>query len=86
VRAIYRAPFVNLNCRRVCSFVPEENARAIDVLARLGFALEGEHPDMLPTGTALSFGLLRSDRRVQRWITLPASPLGPPDLGAPATR
>lgn len=66
VRGILRYPFVQLNCRRLTAITPEENLDAQKALVRLGFRLEGVHPDALMSGAAVSYGLLR--KNAERWI------------------
>jgi RimJ/RimL family protein N-acetyltransferase len=66
IRAILRYPFVQLNCRRVTAISPEDKVDAIRFMERLGFRREGHHPEALPTGAAISLGLLRAD--AERWL------------------
>jgi len=66
IRAIVRYAFLQLNCRRLTCITPEENERAITALERVGFRREGRHPEALPTGTAVSLGLLRD--QADRWL------------------
>lgn len=66
VRAIMRYPFVQLQCKRLTSTTEAKNQRATAFLCRLGFTQEGYHPDALPTGDAVTFGLLARD--AARWI------------------
>jgi RimJ/RimL family protein N-acetyltransferase len=80
VRAILRYPFVQLRCKRLTAIIEATNQPARAFLCRLGFKLEGIHPDVFVTGTAETYGLLRSD--AQRWVAeeepleqiIPASP------------
>lgn len=66
VKGILSYPFVQLNCKRVTATVSAENRKAMAFLLRLGFRREGYHPDALPTGDAVTYGLLRKD--AARWI------------------
>lgn len=66
VRAIMRYPFAQLGCKRMTAITEATNQRARAFLARLGFQLEGIHPDALPTGDAATYGLLRD--AASRWI------------------
>ena len=66
VRAMLRYPFVQLQCARLTAVTQAENTPARAFLARLGFLQEGYHPNCLPTGDAVSYGLLASD--ATRWI------------------
>jgi RimJ/RimL family protein N-acetyltransferase len=66
VSAILRYPFVQLRCARVTAVTQSQNARARGFLCRLGFRQEGVHPDALPSGDAVSYGLLARD--ATRWI------------------
>lgn len=66
VKAIMVYPFLQLGVKRLTSTTEASNQRAIAFLCRMGFRLEGEHPDALPSGTALTFGLLRKD--AEKWL------------------
>ena len=66
IRAMLRYPFVQLSCVRLTAVTPARNVRARAFLARLGFRQEGVHPDALPGGDAVSYGLLARD--AARWI------------------
>lgn len=66
VRAIMRYPFVQLDCKRITAVTEATNQRARAFLCRLGFQLEGVHPDALPSGDACTYGLLRKD--ASRWL------------------
>ena len=66
IRAIMRYPFVQLGCKRLTAVTPARNAGARAFLRRLGFRQEGIHPDALPDGDAVSYGLLAKD--AARWI------------------
>jgi hypothetical protein len=66
VSGILRYPFVQVGCKRVSAITEGTNQRARAFLCRLGFQLEGIHPDLLPTGDGYSYGLLRKD--AARWL------------------
>lgn len=66
VRAIFRYPFVQLKCKRLTAIIEATNQPARAFLCRLGFKLEGIHPDVFPSGAAETYGLLRQD--AQRWV------------------
>lgn len=66
IRAIMRYPFVQLGCKRLTATTEATNQRARAFLCRLGFRQEGLHPDALPTGDAVTYGLLARD--AARWI------------------
>jgi len=66
VRAILGYPFLQLHCKRVTATVDSENKKARGFLLRLGFKQEGYHPDALPSGDAVTYGLLR--KHAERWI------------------
>lgn len=66
VRAMLRYPFVQLGCKRITATTEATNQRMRAFLCRLGFREEGVHPDALPTGDAVTLGLLRKD--ASRWI------------------
>lgn len=66
VRAILRYPFVQLGCKRVTAIIEASNQPARAFLQRLGFKLEGIHPDTFESGAAESYGLLLAD--AERWI------------------
>jgi|SRR5579883_235080 len=66
IGGILRYPFVQLECRRVTAITREENEEARAFMRRLGFREEGRHPEALPTGAAISLGLLRAD--AERWL------------------
>jgi len=63
--AIMRYPFIQLDCRRVTAVTEATNQPARAFLCRFGFREEGIHPDALPSGDAVTYGLLR---RECRWI------------------
>lgn len=62
-RAILRYPFIQLDCRRLTAVTEATNQPARAFLCRFGFREEGLHPDALPTGDAVTHGLLRRDCR-----------------------
>ncbi len=62
---LFAYPFVQLNCRRATATTKATNQPARAFLCRLGFEIEGFHPDLFSDGDAISFGLLR---RNCRWI------------------
>src|SRR6185437_5777029 len=66
VRAILRYPFVQLRCKRLTAIIEATNQPARAFLCRLGFKLEGIHPDVFASGAAETYGLLRKD--AQRWV------------------
>lgn len=59
--AIFRYPFVQLGCKRVTAVMAEGNVKGRAFVLRLGFVFEGFHPDMLRTGAAISYGMLRAN-------------------------
>lgn len=61
VRAIFAYPFKQLGCRRITAITEATNQPARAFLCRLGFKQEGVHPDALPNGTAITYGLLARD-------------------------
>jgi len=66
VRAILRYPFIQLRCARITAVTGVSNQPARAFLCRLGFHLEGYHPQALPDGDSVTYGLLRHD--AARWI------------------
>lgn len=66
ISAILRYPFVELACKRVTAVIEAENQPARAFLQRLGFKLEGIHPDVFQSGAAETYGLLYQD--ALRWI------------------
>ncbi len=66
VRGILSYPFAQLRCKRLTATTDATNERARAFLVRLGFKQEGYHPDALPTGDAVTYGLLRKD--AARWL------------------
>lgn len=66
LRAILAYPFIQLHCKRVTATTEATNQRARAFLCRLGFREEGVHPDALPSGTAITYGLIARD--AARWL------------------
>lgn len=66
LHAIFSYPFLQLNCKRMTATTEATNQRTRAFLCRLGFKQEGYHPDALPTGDAVTYGLLRAD--AARWL------------------
>ena len=66
VRTILRYPFRQLGCSRITAITSATNQSARTFLCRLGFREEGYHPDALPSGDAVTYGLLRRD--AARWL------------------
>jgi RimJ/RimL family protein N-acetyltransferase len=66
IRAMLRYPFVQLRCTRLTAITQAQNSPARQFLVRLGFRQEGYHPNSLPTGDAVSYGLLASE--AVRWL------------------
>jgi len=66
VRAIIGYPFKQLGCKRITAITEATNQPARAFLCRLGFMQEGEHPDALPNGTAITYGLVA--KRAARWL------------------
>lgn len=66
VKAILRYPFVQLRCKRLTAIIEATNQPARAFLCRLGFRLEGTHPDVFTSGAAETYGLLRAD--AARWV------------------
>ena len=64
--AMLRYPFVQLGCKRLTAITAVQNAPARTFLLRLGFCEEGLHSDALPSGAAVSYGLLAAN--AARWI------------------
>lgn len=66
LRAVFRYPFVQLECQRVTGYVPASNADALRFDRHLGFVEEGRMREALPTGEdVLVLGMLR---RECRWL------------------
>ena len=66
VRSILRYPFIQLGCKRVTAIIEATNQPARAFLCRLGFKLEGIHPDVFMSGAAETYGLLLKD--ATRWV------------------
>jgi RimJ/RimL family protein N-acetyltransferase len=66
VRAILAYPFKQLGCKRVTAIIEATNQPARAFLCRLGFKLEGIHPDVFMSGAAETYGLLLQD--ASRWV------------------
>jgi RimJ/RimL family protein N-acetyltransferase len=66
IRAMLRYPFVQLGCKRLTAITAVLNTSARTFLLRLGFCEEGLHSEALPTGAAVSYGLLAAN--AARWI------------------
>jgi RimJ/RimL family protein N-acetyltransferase len=62
-RGILAYPFVQLDCRRLAAVTEATNQPTRAFLCRFGFVQEGFHPDALPSGAAISYGLYRKDCR-----------------------
>lgn len=61
--ASFAFPFLQLRLRRVTGLVREDNVDALDFDQKLGFVIEGRHPDAEPNGALISLGLLRRNCR-----------------------
>ncbi len=66
LRAVMQYAFQTLGCKRITATTRATNQPAREFLCRLGFRQEGVHPDALPDGDAVSYGLLRID--AARWL------------------
>lgn len=66
LRAVFQYAFHQLGVKRITATTEATNLPAREFLCRLGFRQEGVHPDALPTGDAVSHGLLRAD--AARWL------------------
>jgi RimJ/RimL family protein N-acetyltransferase len=66
IAVILRYPFKQLGCKRLTAVTEATNQPARAFLCRLGFTQEGYHPDALPTGDAVTYGLLAKD--AARWV------------------
>jgi len=66
IRAMLRYPFMQLGCKRLIAITAEQNTPARAFLLRLGFCEEGLHSDALPTGAAVSYGLLAAN--AEHWV------------------
>jgi RimJ/RimL family protein N-acetyltransferase len=58
LRRCYAYPFVQMNCKRVTVLIREDNWKAIELVMRIGFQLEGI---MRGDPKCLMFGLLKND-------------------------
>ena len=67
VKTILSYPFKQLGCKRISAITNATNQPARAFLCRLGFKQEGVHPDLLPDGDAVSYGLLVKD--AARWLS-----------------
>ena len=65
IRAILGYPFNQLRCKRITAITEATNQPARAFLCRLGFREEGYHPDSLPSGDSVTYGLLLRD--AARW-------------------
>ena len=72
VKAILRYPFVQLGCKRLTAIIEATNQPARAFLWRLGFRLEGVHPDVFASGAAETYGLLKKD--AARWVAEESAP------------
>jgi RimJ/RimL family protein N-acetyltransferase len=66
IAAILKYPFKQLGCKRVTAIIEATNQPARAFLCRLGFKLEGIHPDVFVSGSAETYGLLARD--AARWV------------------
>lgn len=66
VRALISYPFKQLGVKRLTAVTEATNQPARAFLCRLGFVQEGVHPDALPTGDAITYGLLR--KSAAKWL------------------
>jgi RimJ/RimL family protein N-acetyltransferase len=65
-REILQYPFIQLKCKRLTAVTEATNQRTRAFLCRFGFRQEGVHPDVFPSGDAISYGLLAKD--AARWL------------------
>lgn len=66
LRGFFDFPFVQLRTRRVTAITRKKNRPTRHMLERLGFSLEGVHPQSYPDGaTAISYGMTRD---ACRWL------------------
>lgn len=72
LRVLLQYPFLQLGVKRITATTEATNQPARAFLCRLGFRQEGVHPDALPTGDAVTYGLLRAD--AARWLAEDTSP------------
>jgi hypothetical protein len=63
---LFAYPFLELGCRRITAVTGSNNTRARMFLSRLGFRLEGIHPELFEHDDGVSYGLLRRD--AQKWL------------------
>lgn len=64
LRAVFRYPFVQLECQRVTGYVPASNADALRFDRHLGFVEEGRMREALPNGEdVIVLGLLKRECR-----------------------
>jgi len=66
VKTVLSYPFNRLGCKRITAITNAKNQPARAFLCRVGFREEGVHPDALPDGDAVTYGLLRKD--AARWL------------------
>ncbi len=81
VREIISYPFKQLGCKRITAVTEATNQPARAFLCRLGFRQEGVHPDALPTGDAITYGLLERD--ASRWLAEARNEQGQSTITAP---
>ncbi len=67
ISAILKYPFRQLGCKRVTAIIEATNQPARAFLCRLGFKLEGIHPDVFTSGAAETYGLLAHDAKAW-WV------------------
>lgn len=67
IKGIFEYPYVQLGCKRITAVTEACNKDARQFLERLGFKIEGRHPDAFPSGEGISYGLLRKD--AEWWLT-----------------
>lgn len=66
LRVGFAYAFQDLRCRRISAFVRADNLASRRLVGRLGFTLEGTHPDSFDDGgTLISYGLCA---RHCRWL------------------
>ena len=67
LRGLFDYPFNQLRVRRVTALIAKKNRKARKFVERIGFVLEGVHPQMLPDGGAVcSHGMTRDKCK---WIS-----------------
>lgn len=59
--AAFRYPFQQLKCRRVSSEIASSNEKALELVRKLGFELEGVKRDAIPDDDLLIYGMTRSE-------------------------